>query len=44
MDSGDKIFEQYDLMKTSKYYAISESECSAMLPALEQIRTAVSCL
>lgn len=39
IDSGDKIFEQYDLMETSKYYAVSQPECSVLLPALEEIRT-----
>lgn len=32
MDSGDKIFEQYDLTKASKHYAISEPQCSIVLP------------
>ncbi|MEL7666491.1 MAG: recombinase family protein [Candidatus Shapirobacteria bacterium] len=32
IDSGNKIFEQYDLMKTSKYFASSQPECSVLLP------------
>lgn len=31
IDTGDNIFEQYDLTKASKYYASSEPECSIVL-------------
>jgi len=32
IDSGNKIFEQYDLTKVSDYYASSHPECSVVLP------------
>ena len=35
IDSGDKIFEQYDLTKVSKYYAVSQPECSVLLPRVD---------
>ena len=35
IDSGDKIFEQYNLMETSKYYATSQPECSVLLALLD---------
>ena len=35
IDSGDKIFEQYDLTKVSDYYASLEPECSVVLPRVD---------
>lgn len=35
INSGDKIFEQYNLMETSKYYAVSQPECSVLLPRVD---------
>ena len=35
IDSGNKIFEQYDLTKVYDYYASSHPECSVVLPRLD---------